>query len=109
MAYQGYAGGVPRADLEALHRIVTGDLAPDLTLIFDLPVAVGLARAVARHGGETRFERKDRSFHERLRQGFLDIAGREPARCVVIDAEADPDAVHRVVLAAVRERLGVKV
>jgi dTMP kinase len=108
MAYQSYAGGVPRADLEALHRIVAGGLAPDLTLIFDLPVAVGLARAAARPSDETRFERRDHAFHERLRQGFLDIARREPERCVVIDARPDMDAVHRTVLAAVCERLEVK-
>lgn len=109
LAYQGSAGGVPRAALEALHRLVAGDFAPDLTLILDLPVAEGLARAEARRGGETRFERKDRAFHERLRQGFLEIAQREPQRCVVIDA-ADPiDAVHQAVLAAVRQRLNAGV
>lgn len=106
LAYQGSAGGVPREALETLHRLVAGDFVPDLTLILDLPVAEGLARAGARRGSETRFERKDRQFHERLRQGFLEIARREPQRCVVIDAAAEADAVHQAVLAAVRERLG---
>ena len=105
LAYQGSGGGVPRADLETLHRIIAGDFAPDLTLILDMPVELGLSRAATRAGSETRFERKDRSFHEKLRQGFLDIAAREPKRCVVIDATGDVDAVHRSVLAAVRERL----
>jgi dTMP kinase len=109
LAYQGSAGGVPRADLEALHRIIAGDFAPDLTLILDLPIDLGLARAAARAGAETRFERKDRAFHEKLRQGFLDIAAREPKRCVMIDATGDVDAVHQAVLAAVRERLTSKV
>jgi dTMP kinase len=109
LAYQGSAGGVPRADLEALHRLIAGDFVPDLTLILDLPVDLGLARAAQRAGAETRFERKDRAFHEKLRQGFLDIAAREPARCVVIDATGDVDAVHQSVLAAVRERLTSKV
>jgi dTMP kinase len=104
-AYQGYAGGVPLAELDALHRLIAGDFAPDLTLVLDLPVAAGLARAAARAGGETRFERKDRAFHERLRQGFLDIARREPQRCVVIDAAAPPDLVEAQALAALRERL----
>ena len=108
LAYQGYAGGMPRTDLETLHRIAASGFMPDLTLIFDLVPAVGLARAAARHGEETRFERKDQSFHERLRQGFLEIAGREPQRCVVIDAEGDRDTIHRAVLAAVQGRLGVK-
>jgi dTMP kinase len=109
LAYQGSAGGVPRAELEALHRIIAGDFAPDLTLILDLPVDLGLARAAARAGAETRFERKDRAFHEKLRQGFLQIATREPRRCVLIDATGDVDAVHQSVLAAVRERLAAKV
>jgi dTMP kinase len=104
-AYQGYAGGVPLEDLTALHRLIAGAFAPDLTLILDLPVATGLARAAARAGSETRFERKDRAFHERLRQGFLDIARREPRRCVVIDATASPAAVEAAALVALRERL----
>jgi dTMP kinase len=108
-AYQGYAGGVALDDLGALHRLIAGGLAPDLTLILDLPVAIGLARAAARPGGETRFERKGRDFHERLRQGFLDIARREPARCAVIDAAAPPEQVLRAALAAVRERLSAPV
>ncbi len=109
LAYQGSAGGVPRADLEALHRLIAGDFAPDLTLILDLPVDLGLARAQSRPGAETRFERKPRAFHEKLRQGFLDIARREPQRCAVIDAAGDVDAVHQAVLAGVRERLQVKI
>ncbi len=109
LAYQGYAGGVKLAELTMLHRLIAGDFAPDLTLVLDLPVATGLARAAARPGGETRFERKDRDFHERLRQGFLEIARREPQRCVVIDAAAPPHAVLAAALAALRERLQAKV
>jgi dTMP kinase len=105
LAYQGYAGGVPLADLETLHRLIAGDFAPDLTLVLDLPVALGLARAAARLGGETRFERKDPGFHERLRQGFLEIARQAPRRCVVIDAAAPPETVLAAALAALRERL----
>jgi dTMP kinase len=108
LAYQGAGGGVPRAALEALHRLVAGDFAPDLTLILDLPVAEGLARAAARAGVETRFERKDRAFHEKLRQGFLDIARQEKRRCVVIDGSESVDTVHQAVLAIVRERLKAK-
>lgn len=108
MAYQGYAGGVPLADLAALQRITAGTFAPDLTLILDLPVERGLARAASRAGSETRFEQKDHAFHERLRQGFLEIARREPQRCVVIDADAEVEAVHREMIDAVRERLGAK-
>jgi dTMP kinase len=108
-AYQGYGGGVPLADLAALHRLIAGDLMPDLTFILDVPVEKGLQRAAARSGSETRFERMDAAFHERLRQGFLTIARGAPERCVVIDAQGDVDTVQQAMRAAVRERLSVKV
>jgi dTMP kinase len=106
-AYQGYGGGVALERLAELHHFVAGDFQPDLTLILDVPVEIGLARAGRRRGGETRFESKGQAFHERVRQGFLEIARREPERCVVIDASRDVKAVAAAVLAAVRERLGL--
>jgi dTMP kinase len=106
LAYQGYGRGLPLADLRALHRFALGDFAPDLTLILDLPVAEGLARAARRSGDADRFERLDAAFHERLRQGFRAIADDNPARCVVIDAAGDVELVHRTIVAAVRRRLG---
>jgi dTMP kinase len=106
LAYQGYGRGLPRAALEQLHRFALGAFAPDLTVILDLPVEEGLARAAARGGGD-RFERLDRDFHQRLREGFLAIARAQAARCVVIDATPDVPAVHRAVLGAVARRLGV--
>ena len=108
-AYQGWGHGLPRERIVELHRLIAGDFQPTLTLILDLPVADGLARAHARSGDETRFERMPRDFHERLRHGFLDIARREPQRCVLIDARPDAAAVHQAVLTAVRERLGLAV
>lgn len=105
VAYQGYAHGLDRETIARLYALVVGDFAPDLTIILDAPVDLGLARAVGR-GGDDRYERMDIAFHERLRAGFLEIARGEPDRCVVIDASAAPDAVHRVVLAAVVERFG---
>ena len=64
-------------------------------------------RAAARRDDETRFERKGRSFHDKLRQGFLDIAKRAPARCVVIDADQPIERVHAAVLTAVKSRLSL--
>jgi len=107
IAYQGYGRGLALAELQALHRFALGDFAPDLTLILDLPVAEGLARAARRSGNADRFERLDQAFHERLRQGFHQIAAADPQRCVVIDASGDVGTVHRAVLGAVVERLGV--
>ena len=105
-AYQGYGRGVALQDLSLLHRIALGDLAPDLTVILDLPVEIGLARAAARSAAD-RFERLDRQFHEKLRQGFRQIAAENPARCILVNGSADPQTVHRAVVAAVEQRLGV--
>jgi len=107
LAYQGFGRGLPLDELRALHRIALGAFAPDLTVILDLPVAEGLARAAGRAGRADRFERLDRAFHERLREGFREIARAEPGRCVLVDASGDAAAVHRAVRAAVVERLGV--
>ena len=107
LVYQGYGRGLPFADLQALHRFALGDFTPDLTLILDLPVAEGLARAARRSGSADRFERLDRAFHERLRDGFRQIAAAEPQRCMLIDASGDAASVNRAILAAVAARLGV--
>jgi dTMP kinase len=107
MAYQGYGHGIDRDFIARLAVAVLGDLRPDLTLIFDLPVEQGLARAAARSGHEDRYEKMDRSFHEALRRGFLDIAGQDPQRCVVIDAGGDEAMTWQQVGAALRDRLGV--
>src|SRR4029077_14226770 len=89
LAYQGYGRGLPLADLAVLHRLALGDFAPDLTLVLDLPVEEGLARPARRTQSTDRFERLDRAFHERLREGFRQIAAAEPQRCVLIDAAGD--------------------
>jgi dTMP kinase len=106
-AYQGAAGGTDPALIAALETYILEDVRPDLTLVFDLPVEVGLARAHARAGAEMRFESKGTAFHERLREGFLAIARAEPDRCAVIDARGTPDEVEAAVWAAVEDRLGV--
>ena len=108
-AYQGAAGGTDPALIAALETYILEGTRPDLTLIFDLPVAVGLERAHVRAGTEMRFESKGHAFHERLREGFLAIAKAEPGRCAVIDAAGDLDAVEARVWAAVDERLPVHV
>ena len=104
-AYQGAAGGTAAELIAALERFVLEDTRPDLTLIFDLPVEVGLARAHARAGSEMRFESKGLAFHARLRDGFLAIAKAEPDRCALIDADGSVEAVEARVWAAVQARL----
>lgn len=105
-AYQGAGGHAPLALIKAMEEHVLAGLKPDLTLIFDMPVADGLARAAAR-GGEARFESKGLAFHQRLAEAFLEIAVREPERCVVIEAAGTIDAVWADVWDAVSTRLGL--
>jgi dTMP kinase len=105
MAYQGYGHGLDRAMLRDLSARILDEFAPDATLILDIPVDVGLARAASRDGGEDRYERMDRAFHERLRQGFLEIARHEPDRCIVIDASADMVSVQAAIAGAIAARL----
>ena len=106
-AYQGAGGEADPALIETVERHVVGDVKPDLTLILDLPVEEGLHRAAHRGGGEARFEAKGIEFHQRLRQGFLDIAAAEPQRCVVIDSHQSQEVVAEAIWEAVQARLGL--
>lgn len=107
MAYQGWGHGLEHSAIERLHDLVVGKFSPDLTFILDLPPDVGLERARVRAGAEDRYERMDPAFHVRLREGFLEIARREPGRCVVIDAREDIDAVFAAIRNVVSGRFGL--
>ena len=97
-AYQGSARGVDAALIDTLARAVHPQLAPDCTLLLDLPVAAGLARARERGAGATdRFEAETVSFFEKVRGGYLALARREPARIRVIDAAAPLSDVQQQV------------
>jgi len=105
--YQGRLGNVPPGVLNAMERVTIGDLKPDLTIILDVPVEIGMQRAAARRGSDTpdRFEAEDVKFHQELREGYQQIAAAEPQRCVLIDATADPATVAANIWAALRDRL----
>lgn len=103
-AYQG-TSGVARDVLDRLERLSVGEDRPDLTLMLDLPAALGLQRMRERDGSPDRFEDDELRVHEARRQVFLDIAAREPLRCVVIDATADEAKVAEAIRVAVSERL----
>ncbi|HWA92475.1 MAG TPA: dTMP kinase [Rhizomicrobium sp.] len=106
-AYQGVGRDMPRETIRRIESVVLDDFKPDLTLVLDLPIDIGLARAKARGGDESRFEQFDAAFHERLRQAFLDIAKRAPDRCVVIDAGGTEDEVTQAIQDAVARRFGL--
>lgn len=104
-AYQGYGGGVPLEDLDRLETSATGGLGPDLTILLDVPVEIGLARKAP--DDQTRFETAyDLAFHRRVRAGFLAMAVAEPGRFVVIDATAPADVVAGRVEQAVTRLIG---
>jgi dTMP kinase len=107
--YQGGIGGAEPGYLDALERLAVGSTRPDLTIVLDLPVETGLTRLAARHAGEgagpDRFEGDDIARHQARRQAFLDIAAREPERCVVVDASRAEELVAKAVFAAVSARL----
>lgn len=106
-AYQGSLGNVPAGLINAMQRVTIGDLKPDLTIILDLPVEIGLARAAARRGSgmPDRFEGEKLAFHQDLREAYRKIAADDPGRCVLVDANSDPDTVAGRVWTALRDRL----
>ncbi|MBR1233679.1 dTMP kinase [Bradyrhizobium sp. AUGA SZCCT0177] len=106
-AYQGRLGQVSPAVLNAMQRVTIGDLKPDLTIILDIPVEVGLKRAAVRRGtgAPDRFEAEDVKFHQDLRDAYQQIAAEDPQRCALIDANADTDTVATHVWKALRDHL----
>ena len=105
--YQGALGEVDQRLIKALERVSLGDVYPDLTLVLDVPVALGLKRATRRRGSANpdRFEAETIDFHDKLRQAYLALAAAEPERCVVVDAAAPKEKVARQVWKAVNSRL----
>lgn len=103
-AYQCAGRGIAAEHLAALERLVLGELRPTLTLVFDLPPEVGLARA-AQRGDANRFEAETLAFMSRVRQSYLDRANADPARYAVIDASPALDAVHNALAKILEQRL----
>ena len=105
--YQGVLGHVDPRIINVLERVSVGNLAPDLTVILDLPVQMGVERARQRRGAAEpdRFEAETTEFHQQLRDGYLAIAAKEPNRCVVIDATPAKEVVANSIWSVVQSRL----
>jgi dTMP kinase len=101
-AYQGYGRGIPLEKIAGLENWVQGELRPDLTLLMDLPVEVGMERAGKRSAPD-RFESEAWDFFERIRQGYLSIAAEQPSRVKVIDASQDLPDVQAQVRVAIED------
>ena len=103
LAYQGYGRGIAPEVLETLAGVAAQGLVPDRTLLLDLPVKAGLARArqrIAQKAGadrEDRFEQEEEAFHRRVREGYLALARRHPDRFRVLDASVSIPALHAAV------------
>ncbi len=109
-AYQGYGQGQDLNTIDALHEIVLWGLNPDLTIVLDMDVKIGLERAFGR-GDEkgTRYESMGVDFHQRVRSGFLEMADQSSESFVVIDANAQIEAIAEAVKEAVRQRFAVEI
>ncbi len=104
MAYQGLAGALGERSVTALHELVVANHEPNLTIILDLPVDEGLKRAGSAGGAEQRFESKGLAYQQKVRDAFLEIARREPGRCVVVSASGPVEIVAKRVRDAIKQR-----
>ena len=102
-AYQGFGRGIDRKLLATLHQLATRNLWPHLTFVLDCPVETGLQRALSREAkrkgpAADRFEKEERDLHERVRQGYLQLAQEEPKRVKIVEASDPPDQIHKVII-----------
>jgi len=110
-AYQGYGRKLGSEDVLELHRVLCGDLQPDLTILLDSDPAMSVGRArrrnkiVGKQGDENRFEQQNRGFFSRVHEGYFAIAAREPQRVAVIDARGTPAQTHARVMEVVARKL----
>jgi len=104
--YQSVQNGVSANLLKLLECSVLGDTLPDLTLVLDAPVDQAASRRAERGGSADAFELRDKTFHEAVRQAFIDVAHSEPARCALIDASRTAEAVAEAAWREIEQRLG---
>ncbi len=112
LAYQGYGRGLNLELIRSLDRIVTEGKRPDLTILLDIDAAAGLSRARGRNSrsgleAEARFENEHLSFHERVRQGYLELAKQEPGRFRIVDASPSPEIIQNKLRQIVDEMLRI--
>jgi dTMP kinase len=120
-AYQGSGRKLGSKPVLELHRVLCGDMQPDLTVLLDSDPAMSVGRArrrnrrsaerahknASKHADENRFEQQSRSFFSRVHEGYLAIAAREPQRVVAVDARGTPAQTHSKIVAAVGKKLGL--
>ncbi len=109
MAYQGFGRGLPRKTVDDVDKAARGEIRPDLIILLDLPVETGLARARARNFqgadlSETRIDEEELSFHQRVREGYLQIAGEDPERHLILDARRQSGELAKTVITEISAR-----
>ncbi len=102
VVYQGLAGKIPAGEVEVIGHSATGGLVPDLTVVVDIDSQTGLARA----GKADRIEQRGRTYLEKVRQGFLSLARRDPGRIAVVDGSLPVEEVQAEIMKCVRDVLG---
>jgi len=114
-AYQGGGRKLGSKVVLELHRVLCGDVKPDLTILMDSDVAASVERARRRNRGrdssendEGRFEKENRAFFTRVRNTYLEIANREPERVMVVDARGTPAKTHAKILQVVSKKLTIE-
>ncbi len=114
LAYQGYGRGQSLLVLQELNQIAAGDILPNLTFLLDLPVSVGIERAIQRNHelgavvSEGRFDSENLDFHERVRKGYLELAHKSPDRICIVNALDEPESILQNCLSAMEKFLSVK-
>jgi len=108
MAYQGYGHGLDLETLRLITAFATDHLKPNLTLLFDMEAEVGLQRRQAGGSEWNRMDDLTLAFHQRVRQGYLELARAEPERWLVLDATRDVETLQRELRKVVEKRLGVR-
>lgn len=116
VAYQGFARGIDLGLINRLNETATSGCNPDLTVLIDCPVETGLERAIARieagsasdsgHLREERFERESIEFHQKVRNGYLTLAGKSPDRFIIINGTESMTAIAATILRTVSARIG---
>ena len=110
LVYQGCARRIAPETVARVNEFVCRGTRPDLVLVLDIPVELGLQRTTGRSGGNTqhdRFDSESTAFHTAVREGFLELARREPGRFAVIDASSSPEQVTQSILEAIHARLAI--
>lgn len=103
--YQGIVGGVELDLIQTLNSRFLDNVTPDITLLLDIDPTIGLARVQNRESDENRFESKGMTFHQQVRQGYLDLAKKDSNRFIIIDASQDENQVHKDIVSALNLRL----